>query len=172
MPLEEAEAARLGADRETSCLPRVRSVETSNSPEGPRRTARIAYCDRDPHNGNGPYVLTIGGEAGAYWLKAPEGEGRLAFKSLGDAHYLTGTNDAAFPTVNDYTISVFNGDDIEVFALGCDDFPSVKRANDGGMARCEIDSLDRIAPELAKVVTAIAARTKVPLLILRRVGNE
>lgn len=167
LPLEEADALKLGDVRAKACLKTVRSVEGSDTPDGPRRTERIVYCDRDPETGEGPYDLELRGTAGAYTLKGPEGETSLAFKGLGDGRYLAQSEKAPPSTAFEYTLAGFHGDDIDVFTLGCDEFPSVKQTDGAGATRCEIASFDPVTPELAKVIERIEAGTKAPLVILK-----
>jgi hypothetical protein len=167
LPLEEAEALKLGDARGEACLKTVRPVEGSDTPDGPRRIERFVYCDRDPDSGDGPYDLELRGKAGDYSLKGPDGISSLTFQALGDGRYLAQTQKAPPSTGFEYTIAGFRGDDVDVFALGCDGFPAVKKADEAGAVSCEIAALDPIAPELAKVIRRIEAETKAPLVILK-----
>ncbi|MES2987413.1 MAG: hypothetical protein V4808_05880 [Pseudomonadota bacterium] len=166
LPLEEADAMKLGDARTKACLKTVRSVEGSDTPNGPRRIERIVYCDRDPNTRDGPYDVELSGAPGRYSLKGPEGVSTLAFRPLGDGRYLAQTQKAPTTTGYQYVAVGLHGDEAEVFTLGCEEFPSVRKASE---TVCEIASLKKISGELAKVIQRIEAETKVPITILKRI---
>ena len=159
------------ADPETKMV----CLDASSMPAIPNTRVRYCAFPAEEDRGGTPRFLDIAPSGKAFAIRDPERESlsgdekELRFLGLGEGMYLVQFHEGSR---FDLWIARMSGIGIELYALGCDDFPKGTRPYHpyGGTfgPPCSAISLEALRPGLDAFGAGIKAGRKAPFAILKR----